>query len=213
MKLILRKLIREIVDNELNKKSDQLFHDLNFLKDFSIKSEIDNNDFFELVLYHNIEENETIVTITKDEKGWSIDYNIIGYLRDQTADFKIGPFEGYDDFIKTATNQIKNNLTLTTLNSDDNIDHANEKFVEDMVKEMLSKKEEIMSLPKGQLEDLKRFCKLIDNALKIKTMEEIMPTLYSKNKRLTWIHNILNKVQGVGFYQSLNKNGFHNVEY
>ena len=39
MKLILRKLIREIVDNELNKKSDQLFHDLNFLKDFSIKSE------------------------------------------------------------------------------------------------------------------------------------------------------------------------------
>lgn len=211
----LRKIIREFIESELsssNVSNEQIQEDLVFLKDFSIKNEESTDSEKKITFYHNIEDNETIVIITKDSNGWSIDYDIVGFLRDQNADFHLGPFESYGEFVKQANDHINNNLLLTTKNSDDNVDRANEKFIEDMVKEMLSRKEDIMNLPEGQMEDLKKLCQLFDKALKHKRMEEIMPLLYSKNKNLTGIHNILNKVHGMDFYNSFNKGNMHKIE-
>jgi len=206
---IIRKIIREVVDGELNISKEQIIKDLDFLNDFQSAKELPSK----LIFIHNMEGNETIVTIEKNEQGWSIDYNIIGFLRDQKADFKLGPFLSYDEFIKTTSNQVDNNLLLSIKNSDDNKDRSSEKFIDDMIGELLSKREELMKLPIGQLDDVKKLCLIFDNALKEKTIEEIMPHLYSKNKNLTGIHNILNKVQSIGFYTSMNKGGMHSVEF
>lgn len=199
--------IRQIIQEEFNKHTidtNQLCSKLVFLVDFQLLSQIDKIWKF----VNEVEGTKTIIEISLDNNGWKLDYDVIGNLRNQKADFRIGPIDNFEEFVKQANQKLNNNMLTGVGNHDSNIDVENESFVKEMIEKMLERKNEIKALPKGKLDDLQKLCGAIEKALINKTIDQIIPSLYSQNKNLTGIVNILNKIEGLDFYKSMDKGGF-----
>jgi hypothetical protein len=172
--------------------------------DFELLSQMDKVWKF----INEVEGTKTMIEISVDNDGWKLDYSVIGKLRDQKADFRIGPIDSFEEFIKQANHKINNSLLMGVQNHDNNIDVENESFVKDMIERMLEKKDEIKTLPDGKLDDLKKLCGAVEKALEKRSLAQIIPSLYSKNKTLTGIINILNKIDAIDFNKSMSKGGF-----
>ena len=208
----IRKVIRQIIQEEINNSvdTDKIFQRFVFLADFDLMSHKSQHGESQWKFSHDIQSNKTIVTITQDINGWTLDYDIIGKIRDQNSDFKIGPFPTFDELVQHANEKINNNLLLMVANNDDDVNVTNEKFLKDMIEKMLEKREDIMNIDNNHLKDLKRLCTSVEKALKTKSMDQLIPMLYTKNKDIMGINNILNKIDSLDFYKSFEKFGKEN---